>query len=170
MLYCCTDVAYDDNRAVAAGLLFQGWDSAAPTEIVTVKIDKVAPYKSGEFYQRELPCLLELYQSIKAKLNCIIVDGYVWLGESKPGLGHYLFEALNGEVPIVGIAKNHFVDNSKAVAIKRGKSGKELFVTTQDFDIQEASDGLAKMHGDFRIPTLLKAVDRACRDGLDNWT
>lgn len=169
-MFCCTDVAYTDTRAVASGLVFENWDSAVALEAVSVRIPTVAPYRSGHFFERELPCLLKLFESLPYPVDCLIVDGFVWLGPGRPGLGCYLYEALNGKVPVVGVAKNSFQGNSLAAPVQRGGSRKELWVTSQGIDLQEAVDGVRAMDGAYRNPTLLKAVDRACRDGLADWS
>ena len=166
---CCTDVAYSDTRAVASGVIFENWDSPVALETVTVRIATVAPYRSGHFFERELPCLLELYESLPCEVDCLIVDGFVWLGPDRPGLGHYLYEALEGKIPVVGVAKNSFHGNTLAAPVLRGGSQKELWVTSEGLSLTDAVAGVQAMDGTYRNPTLLKAADRACRDGLADW-
>jgi deoxyribonuclease V len=38
-------------------------------------------------------------------------------------------------------------------------------VTAVGIDLAEAARRLGEMHGPYRIPTLLKRVDRLCREG-----
>lgn len=51
-----------------------------------------------------------MYSKLLSKHNlkpdCIIVDGFVHLEDDKPGLGKHLYDALNGKVRVIGVAKN----------------------------------------------------------------
>ena len=162
----CTDVAYGSKSAIAAGVLFDNWGAEEPLSTHLCCIDSVHPYRSGHFYERELPCLLELLKGINRKLSMILVDGFVWLGPPKPGLRRYLHLALDQKIPIVGIAKNSFANNDLAIPVYRGNSQKALWVTSTGVDSSVAAEGVKSMHGEYRNPTLLKLVDRLCRDGL----
>lgn len=165
-MLCCTDVAYGTDRAVAAAVLFSEWDSVTPLRTLTVEVDQVLPYRSGHFFERELPCLVKLLESIKEPLDCVIVDGFVWLGPERPGLGHYLANELPVKTSVVGVAKNHFEGNSLAHPVCRGASQKALWVTAERMELSQAVKQVERMSGQFRIPTLLKLVDRLCREGL----
>jgi deoxyinosine 3'endonuclease (endonuclease V) len=80
-------------------------------------------------------------------------------------LGGYLFKALKGEVPVVGVAKNNFVDlMHQKRSVHRGNSQKPLFVTAMGIDIDKAAVFIHSMHGEFRMPTILKEVDRRSRE------
>lgn len=46
---------------------------------------EIAPYQPGEFYRRELPCLLAVL-ACGPVAEVIVVDGYVWLGPERAGL------------------------------------------------------------------------------------
>jgi len=90
------DVDYkQNNEAIIAGILFENWESKEITKEVIVKIDKVEEYISGEFYKRELPCIMTLLDKLSKLPDSIIVDGYVYLNNNKKGLGGYLYEALD---------------------------------------------------------------------------
>ena len=54
------DVHYFQDKAVAAGVIFEDWSAKSASEIVKVEVANVAPYESGAFYKRELPCILFL--------------------------------------------------------------------------------------------------------------
>ena len=56
----CVDVDYRGNIAVAAGLWFCGWSAGTADRQEVAVIQGVAPYQPGEFYRRELPCLLDV--------------------------------------------------------------------------------------------------------------
>jgi len=97
----------------------------------------------------------------------VIVDGYVWLdANGTPGLGGHLYEALAGKVTVVGVAKTVFRGAGWAIPVTRGSSAVPLFVTAAGIDPKRAAEELKVMHGPYRLPTLLKRVDRLCRQGV----
>ena len=158
------DVDYrEDGNAVAAGILFKHWDDAEPTQVVTTTIEEVAPYISGAFYKRELPCILKLLEEIDTPLACIVVDGYVSLVEGKAGLGTYLYHSLDEKIPVIGVAKNAFQNISEETYIYRGESKKPLYVTSIGISTDIAKEAIKTMFGKYRIPTLLKKADSVCR-------
>jgi deoxyribonuclease V len=163
-----TDVQYScDAAAVAAGVLFENWDSAVVLHAETVRIGQVSPYVPGRFFERELPCLLALVEAFGTRPGAIIVDGYVTLGpERRDGLGAYLFQALNGRIPVVGVAKNRFAGTPAECEVLRGRSKQPLFVTRMGIDAKEARVLVRSMHGAFRVPTMLREADRLCRAGV----
>lgn len=159
-----TDVHYHRTGATAAGVLFNDWQDTQAQQTLTVPIEHVEPYVSGQFYQRELPCLLALIEQITMPLDTIIVDGFVTLGEQQTaGLGKYLYDALAGKIIVIGVAKSAFSDSSIATEILRGKSNKPLYVTAVGMELEDAKDCVLAMAGAFRLPTLLKQVDSLCR-------
>ena len=93
----------------------------------------------------------------------IVIDGYVWLDDDRPGLGARLFESLDAKTPVIGVAKTRFLSSKAAVSICRGESESPLFVTAIGVDVSQAADWIRSMHGPFRIPTLLKRVDHLAR-------
>jgi deoxyribonuclease V len=159
------DVDYREKEtAKIAGILFDNWTNPKPKRVITSMIEEVAPYVSGQFYKRELPCILRLLQTLETLPEYIIVDGYVFLDNQKMGLGAYLYEALDKKVAIIGVAKSAFRNISEECFVYRGKSKKPLYVTAVGIDFQEAKSVIRKMHGDYRFPSLLKEVDRLCRE------
>ena len=53
------------------------------------------PYTPGEFYKRELPCILSAMKRFSLQIETMIIDGYVWLDASgRKGLGAILYELL----------------------------------------------------------------------------
>jgi deoxyinosine 3'endonuclease (endonuclease V) len=54
------DVYYIDNRAKSVGVLFHHWTDLTSVieQVITDYQDNVEPYQSGQFYQRELPCIM----------------------------------------------------------------------------------------------------------------
>ncbi len=120
------------------------------------------------FWRRELPCILAILKQLPALPAVIVIDGYVWLdGDGRKGLGAYLFDALDGKVAIVGVAKRAFRGSAHAAPVLRGSSDRPLFVTANGMPPVEAAAAIASMHGKHRIPTLLKRVDERCRRGLE---
>ena len=162
------DVHYDEapGRSSAAGVLFGDWTDAAAIETFAEVTSIASPYIPGEFFRRELPCLLSIIEPVRARvaLETVIVDGYVDLGAGRPGLGRYLFEALDKAVRVIGVAKTHFA-GSEGIAITRGQSATPLWITASS-DAARAADAICTMHGPYRIPTLLKRVDQLARAGL----
>jgi deoxyribonuclease V len=95
----------------------------------------------------------------------VLVDAYVWLPpDAKPGLGARLHDALGHGTAIVGIAKNPLAGDALAIPVLRGASKRPLFVTAAGLDPADAADGVRRMHGVYRVPTLLRRVDRLGRD------
>lgn len=158
------DVDYRDRTAVAAGIVFQNWEDDTPLAEYVVRVETVAEYMPGRFYLRELPCTLAVLKKVDYKLRTIVIDGYVHLGrEEKPGLGDHLHDALNHKIPIIGVAKTAFAGTQPSSLIFRGNSTKPLYITSKGVALETAKTHLLKMHGNHRIPTLLKWVDRLCR-------
>ncbi|MCA9007477.1 MAG: endonuclease V [Planctomycetaceae bacterium] len=166
-MHLAMDVHYrDDNSACVAGILFREWDSEAEESTLVCQIDQVAEYEPGNFYKRELPCLQTLLATVTCPLQTIIIDGFVTLGATgRPGLGFHLYEQLTVKTPVIGVAKNKFVDTSDETRIYRGNSGNPLYITARGLPLETARQRIMSMHGDFRIPTLLRRVDQLCRAG-----
>jgi deoxyribonuclease V len=165
IMIACVDVDYRDDTAIAACVVFRDWaDAASVTEHVR-RMEHVEPYQPGQFYKREMPCLLAVLAEAAEPLETVVVDGYVWLAdENTPGLGAHLFEALDEAIPVVGVAKTRFASARAARPVLRGDSQRPLFVTAVGMDVETAAEHVRAMHGEFRIPTLLKRVDHLCRN------
>lgn len=163
------DVAYRHDIAVAAGVLFRGWDARSPQQQLTVRCKAVEAYVPGQFYRRELPCILQLLEQLENPVDVIVIDGFVYLGqEHRPGLGSHLFESLDRQIAVVGVAKSAFKDTPPATALRRGRSQRPLYVTAIGIDEEVARQGVQHMLGEDRLPTLLKRVDRLCRDAVNS--
>lgn len=161
------DTYYYEDFAKTVCIAFEDWLSDAEKEIFTEKTNITSDYESGAFYKRELPCILSLLSKIKLHDNdIIIVDGFVTLNnDGKMGLGGYLFEALDKKIPIIGIAKNNFSSpDDKRRAVLRGESKTPLYLTAMGIDVDEIKIKLEEMHGNYRIPTLLKKLDQLTRE------
>lgn len=165
-MIACVDVYYEGNEgpALASCVVYEDWDSSKSHEERVAVIPKVAPYTAGRFYHRELPCILQVLEHVRSPLNAILVDGYVWLDhEGTPGLGAHLHRSLGEETAVIGIAKNPFGDFHGQRQVCRGQSRKPLFVTAVGIDVDVAAEGVRRMHGAHRVPSLLTRADRLCR-------
>lgn len=162
-MIACLDVDYRDTGACAAAVVFRDWSDAAATEDRTAQIAEVQPYEPGQFFRRELPCLLAVLRALPP-IETVVIDGYVWLeGTSKPGLGAHLYEALGERSAVIGVAKTKFQGADGAREVLRGTSQKPLYVTAVGVPVDVAAERVRAMHGAHRIPTLLKRVDDLCR-------
>lgn len=155
------DVSYQDQSAFVVAVLFKAWDSSSFEMVYTKTLDSGADYASGAFYKRELPCILAILSEIKQPIDLIVIDGYVVLGEQHhAGLGMHLYHALEGKIPIIGVAKNHYLGTPVECEILRGTSTKPLYITSVGVDLALAKLWVSTMHGEHRIPTLLKQLDQ----------
>lgn len=159
---------FDGDKANTVCLAFKNWNSeVADFEFSEIK-DGISEYIPGEFYQRELPCILSLLDKIRTEItgiSCIIIDGFVFLDDHyKPGLGKYLFESLDGKIPVIGVAKTNFATVTKLkMELNRGESKTPLYISSVGIDMENALNLIKNMHGNYRIPTLLKNVDTLTR-------
>ena len=149
-------------QRVAARRAARGHARGRPTMPRSLPRSTFAEYAPGQFYLRELPCLLAVIDRLDALPRTIVVDGYVFLGPERPGLGAHLYDALAGNVPVVGVAKRPFRD-AFAVPVRRGESARPLYVTAIGLAVGEAAAHVRAMHGEHRIPTLLRRVDALSR-------
>src|SRR4051812_38004665 len=106
------DVFYAQDTAFAVGVKFN-WQDESPLEIIVASITSVADYVPGEFYKRELPCILAVLGKTKLDdIDFIIIDGYVYIDNAyQYGLGGHLYEALQKKIPAIGVAKTKFSNN-----------------------------------------------------------
>jgi len=164
-LILAVDVDYDNNHGFAAGVGFENWTDEFITSSFTSYIEQVSDYIPGQFYKRELPCILKLLTEHNLAPATIVIDGYVYLdGSSSPGLGKYLYDALQYRVKIIGVAKKPFLGVTAEHEIVRGASKRPLYVTCAGEPLNIAKQRVVSMHGVHRIPTVLKKVDQLCRN------
>lgn len=158
---------YDGGLAGVGMLGFDHWsDGRAAWEIVVVA-HNCGEYEPGAFYKRELPALTQALAQCPSKPDIIVVDAYVVLdNEGRPGLGYKLWEALEKTIPVIGVAKTKFMNAPTGWEVQRGASKSPLFVTAIGVEQSAALSWVASMHGEFRMPTLLKRVDQLARTPL----
>ncbi|WP_276382131.1 endonuclease V [Flavobacterium sp. H4147] len=161
------DTHYFDNKAKTVCLEFSEYNQKENFKVHTEIIENVEEYIPGEFYKRELPCIMSVLNQINLEnIEVIIVDGFVYLDDDKKyGLGGHLYEKLNRQIPIIGVAKTNFASIEKdKKALYRGDSIKPLYITSIGIDLEEAFKNIESMHGEFRMPTLLKELDRLTKE------
>lgn len=179
-----------DGSGRVAGVAFCRWEDPEPVDEYVLEIGAAAPYRPGLFYQRELPGLLALIESVKERPGVLMVDGYVWLGpqgnqvsavmardpesaaaspvSARPvsgqrrGMGARLWEAQNREVPVVGVAKSRY-PGAEAVRVFRRASKRPLYITSAGLPLPQAALAVVIMHGAGRIPRLIQRADRLAR-------
>ncbi|NUP11259.1 MAG: endonuclease V [Polyangiaceae bacterium] len=161
-MIACVDVHYGEgDGAIAAAVTFDRWDAASPVERCVLPIAHVEPYEPGAFYKRELPCIVAVLDRLAAYPTVVVVDGHAWLEPGRPGLGARLLDTQERIRTVVGVAKTRF-HGAPAVAVLRGGSAVPLWVDEAGEPV-DAPRRIAEMHGPFRLPTMLKLVDRLGR-------
>ncbi len=177
------DTYYYNGYSYTVGGVFESWSDSNAKYYVTSKRNCIdAEYKSGELYKRELPCIMQCLSMIDINnIDTIIVDGFVWLSEDGKelvkGLGARLSDAIkekyNIEITVLGIAKNPYhIEIPTCKELVRGlESKKPLYITCSTPSITDYYAILVKkMHGDYRIPSILKAIDSKTREYADKST
>ncbi len=158
------DADYQENSAWIAGVAFEAWADPSALKTFRSMVSPIQDYCPGEFYKRELPCILQLLNEFDLKPDVIVIDGYVYLdGRSEPGLGAHLYQALGEVVPVIGVAKRPFQGIDESYSLLRGESQTPIYITAIGMPRTYARNAIRQMHGDYRIPTLLKLADQVCR-------
>jgi len=161
------DVHYNDDASASAGaVVFSDYSDSTGYRTYVRNISRVEKYVPGQFYRRELPCIMAILGMIEEEIDTVIIDGYVDLG-GRPGLGRHLWKALEGKKKIIGVAKKNF-RGSNAVRVFRGKSRQPLYITAAGIEQTAAAGLIANMHGKFRLPAFLKQADSLCRNHVVN--
>jgi deoxyribonuclease V len=162
----CLDVDYRPDCTVTACVGFNEWtDATAVLEKVVRSATPAADYEPGQFARREMPYLIDVLGSLKELPQIIVIDGYVFLDEGKPGLGARLHEALHARAVVVGVAKTRFRGATAAIEVLRGKSKEPLFVDAVGMSREDAVRAVAAMAGPHRVPALLRRADQLARAG-----
>lgn len=163
------DVHYTSTAAHAAAIVFNTWHSTTWVARHTAVESPVGEYEPGKFYLRELPPLLKVIRLLSDEVHTYVIDGYCHLStDLKPGLGAYLHDSLPHPVTIVGVAKNPYRRSEHAAKVYRASSTRPLFVTAIGMESNAAAQHVQVMAGPYRIPEMLKAVDRLARDTAES--
>lgn len=73
------DVHYRDSFAKAVGILFN-WNDEHPQKVIIKILKNIEEYIPGEFYKRELPCILEVLKELDlSEIEIILVDSHVYI-------------------------------------------------------------------------------------------
>ena len=142
----------------------------------TVYTRVTADYIPGQFYKRELPGIINILEKLKREHPdiwelsiVVVVDGFNTLrnkNEEWPGLGGHLkeyLESINERKVVWGIAKSKFMESDKiSELVYRGNSKNPLYVQSTGSS-KIAAKAVKTMPGDFRIPDMLKEVDKLSR-------
>jgi deoxyribonuclease V len=164
-MIACVDTQYFEDHAATGVVLFDHWMDRLPVKTFRHQLAGApAQYVAGEFYRRELPCITAALLPHLDQIETVVIDGYVHLGIDQPGLGLKLFQQLDERKAIVGVAKKAFHSADLAIAVTRGQSQMPLFITAAGIAADEAARQIQKMHGPYRIPTLLKLADSIARE------
>ena len=161
------DTYYDTDKAKTVCLSFKDWTDESYSKIYSEIRYGIEEYASGEFYKRELPCIVSLLEQINLPdIDAIIIDGFVFLDDKeKLGLGGRLYEYLHGKIPVIGVAKTNFATiNQNKQKVYRGNSKNPLYVTAIGVEKDEAAKHIESMSGAYRVPTLLKQLDRLTKE------
>jgi deoxyribonuclease V len=156
------DVCYlPSGGARAAIVVAAGPDFAAMEAEWTAEVPVVAPYRPGQFFQRELPPLRAVLADA-GPLRLIVVDGYVDLDpDGRPGLGAHVHHEF--AVPVIGVAKTSFRTATHAIPVTRAGSVQPLFVTAAGLPLTEAASLVREMAGRYRLPDALRRADALAR-------
>lgn len=160
------DTYYFDEKARTVCFAFEQWTDSLPTQTHTAYTSPIAEYEPGNFYKRELPCILQVLDTLNLDdVEVIVIDGYVIIDDDGHfGLGGHLYHVLQERIPIIGVAKTKFASNTLYVRqFLRGKSEVPLYITAIGIDVTVAATHVHQMHGEYRMPTLLKSLDALTR-------
>ncbi|MET4083688.1 deoxyribonuclease V [Pedobacter sp. UYP30] len=161
------DVYYYNTKAKVCGIIFKDWEQQDIEKIISLTLSNDNEYISGEFFKRELPCILKLLEKVDIqKIDTIIIDGYVYLNDQKKlGLGGYLYHSLEEKIPIIGVAKSSFFQNDQnVVKVLRSNSKKPLYITAIGIDKDVAANYVESMFGLYRFPELLRKLDQETKN------
>ena len=158
------DVHYPSTGGARAAAVLAA--DAAFAHVLTERIEmvpRVAPYRPGEFYLRELPPLRAVLEDL-SELGLLVVDGYADLDPGgRPGLGARAHAEFG--IPVIGVAKSRFRTATHALAVVRGSSERPLFVTAAGMPAADAADLIRHMAGRYRLPDALRRADTLARTG-----
>ena len=151
------------GRARAAAVLAADAAFAHVLAERTALVPRVAPYRPGEFYRRELPPLRAVLDDLGG-LGLLVVDGYADLDPAgRPGLGAHAHAEFG--IPVIGVAKSRFRTATHAVPVLRGSSARPLFVTAAGMPAADAAELVRHMSGRYRLPDALRRADTLARVG-----
>ena len=157
------DTYYYKDRAKTVGIVFNEWEDEVPEKVLIswLSSDKYGPYIPGEFYKRELPCIMHLLEQVPdIRLEQELDKEHPDFRNNHPTDPMKIYGPA-----IIGVAKTSFkgCDSDHGIAkVYRGEAKNPLYVCTTWFNMSanEAAERIKSMHGNYRIPTLLKILDK----------
>jgi len=159
------DVGYRNDSATVACVRFHNWADHEPVGVRITHVMVSSGYEPGYFYRRELPCLLHALYRESIQFSVIVIDGYVQLNPPRnKGLGLHLAESLEYDAAVIGVAKNPLKVADRYRRIFRGISKRPLYISAVGMNLDRAADLIHSMHGEYRLPTLIKMADSLCRE------
>ncbi|WP_088279281.1 endonuclease V [Ideonella sp. A 288] len=159
-------VQRDGEGAVAAAVAFDEWNAPEPSRTVVARMAQVEKAARGALDVLVLPCLLQLLREHALAPEVIVLDGLVHLDAAEtPAIGWHLHRALEGRVPVIGVSKASMPDLPAQFKVHREDDAPPLVVTCLGIDLGAAKARVRAMHGRRRVPTLLKRLARAVKDG-----
>lgn len=160
--YVAVDVHYPDaGGAVAAAVVVSDRAFARVVGEHVARLSRVVPYRSGSFWERELPALRAVL-AMTGPIDLLVVDAYVWLDpEGRPGLGAHAYAEFG--VPVVGVAKTAFRGATQAIPVLRGRATSPLHITAAGMSPRDAAALVRDMHGPYRLPDALRRADALSR-------
>lgn len=165
MILAIDSYYYSDIDCYTVGISFDTWEQSTPTCIRSCHTSGFSPYVPGEFYKRELPGILGIIQLFDTNPDIIVVDSFITLedmdGNIKEGLGAHLLDSLNYSPIIVGVAKSMYCRcNEISLPLRRGNAINPIWIQGLGCTNEEALSFISRMHGVYRIPDLLKLLDK----------
>lgn len=158
-------VQLEGGQASVAAVAFDAWDAAEATKTYgsrTAPVEK--PTREGAD-PLKVQGVLQLLAEHRLAPELILIEGFVHLdADDTPGLGQRLFQALGGQVPVVGISKKSLPGLSAQFEVPREEETPPLVVTSAGLDIGAAKARVRSMHGRKRVPTLMKLVARLAKN------
>lgn len=159
----CFDVYYYKDYAKSCCVVFEKCEGEIILSDYSEVIREINEYVPGQFYRRELPCILSVFRKVREDIDLLITDSFVWLEGGKKGLGAYLYKALDYKIPVIGVAKTYFKNAENYLEVYRGKSMDPLYVSSVGIELSIAAEFIKNLDGEYRIPWTLKLVDKLSR-------
>jgi deoxyribonuclease V len=95
-MIAAVDVHYmEDGSANAGAVVFGDYSDYEAYQTYTCRIPETEPYVPGQFYKRELPCILAVLKMIKEEIDTLIIDGYVFGYQKMPQIQFASFFHFN---------------------------------------------------------------------------
>lgn len=154
----------EGTQASVAAVGFDAWDAAEATKTYRSRVGPVEPVERGQPDLRAVHCVVHLLREHGLHPDLILIEGFVHLdAHDAPGEGRHLYQALGGNVPVVGVSKKGLAGLPPQHEVVREEEAPPLFVTCAGLDIGAAKARVRSMHGRKRVPTLIKLAARLAK-------